>query len=56
MHNLRRTVLPYGEVLTVAGSGSTNGLQCTVDEQTGVTCTDQVGHGFTVSGDDFDLR
>lgn len=49
-------VLPYGEVLTVAGSGSTNGLQCTVDEQTGVTCTDQVGHGFTVSGDDFDLR
>ena len=45
-----------GEVLTVAGSGSTNGLRCTVDEQTGVTCTDQVGHGFTVSDDDFDLR
>ena len=48
--------LPYGEVLTVAGSGSTNGLQCSVDEQTGVTCTDQVGHGFTVSDEDFDLR
>ncbi|MCJ0894833.1 hypothetical protein [Rhodococcus sp. ARC_M5] len=48
--------LPYGEMLTVAGSGSTNGLRCTVDEQTGVTCTDQVGHGFTVSDEDFDLR
>ncbi|MDV6233935.1 hypothetical protein [Rhodococcus cercidiphylli] len=48
--------LPYGEVLTIPGSGSTNGLQCSVDEQTGVTCTDQVGHGFTVSDDDFDLR
>ncbi|MBY4040629.1 hypothetical protein HQO38_25440 [Rhodococcus fascians] len=48
--------LPYGEELTVAGSGSTNGLRCSVDEQTGVTCTDQVGHGFTVSDDDFDLR
>ncbi|CCQ15768.1 putative uncharacterized protein [Rhodococcus sp. AW25M09] len=48
--------LPYGEVLTVAGSGSTNGLQCSVDEQTGVTCTDQVGHGFTVSTRGFDLR
>ncbi len=48
--------LPYGEVLTVPGSGSTNGLQCSVDEQAGVTCTDQVGHGFTVSAEDFDLR
>uniref|UniRef100_UPI001F1B4238 hypothetical protein n=1 Tax=Rhodococcus sp. BS-15 TaxID=1304954 RepID=UPI001F1B4238 len=48
--------LPYGEVLTVPGSGSTNGLQCSIDEQTGVTCSDQVGHGFTVSDDDFDLR
>ncbi|MGV8875358.1 MAG: hypothetical protein ACOH2Q_22730 [Rhodococcus sp. (in: high G+C Gram-positive bacteria)] len=48
--------LPYGEVLTVAGSGSTNGLQCSVDEKTGVTCTDQVGHGFTVSAESFDLR
>ncbi|WP_230596360.1 MULTISPECIES: hypothetical protein [Rhodococcus] len=48
--------LPYGEELTVPGSGSTNGLRCSVDEQTGVTCTDQVGHGFTVSDDDFDLR
>ncbi|MDI9933592.1 hypothetical protein QM588_24520 [Rhodococcus sp. IEGM 1354] len=48
--------LPYGEELTVAGSGSTNGLRCSVDEQNGVTCTDQVGHGFTVSDDDFDLR
>ncbi|MFI8568914.1 hypothetical protein ACIGGF_20395 [Rhodococcus sp. NPDC078407] len=48
--------LPYGEVLTVPGSGSSNGLQCSVDEQAGVTCTDQVGHGFTVSTEDFDLR
>ncbi|WP_259468298.1 hypothetical protein [Rhodococcus sp. SBT000017] len=48
--------LPYGEVLTVPGSGSTNGLQCSIDEQTGVTCSDQVGHGFTVSDEDFDLR
>ncbi|OZD08695.1 hypothetical protein CH275_04375 [Rhodococcus sp. 06-235-1A] len=48
--------LPYGEVLTVPGSGSTNGLQCSIDEQAGVTCTDQVGHGFTVSAEDFDLR
>ncbi|WP_415977331.1 hypothetical protein [Rhodococcus sp. 077-4] len=48
--------LPYGEVLTVPGSGSTNGLRCSVDEQTGVTCTDQVGHGFTVSDESFDLR
>ncbi|TFI40586.1 hypothetical protein E4P29_23835 [Rhodococcus sp. 1R11] len=48
--------LPYGEELTVPGSGSTNGVRCSVDEQTGVTCTDQVGHGFTVSDDDFDLR
>ncbi|MCZ4522009.1 hypothetical protein O4220_26100 [Rhodococcus ruber] len=48
--------LPYGEVLTVPGSGSTNGLQCSVDEESGVTCTDQVGHGFTVSAEDFDLR
>lgn len=50
------TALPYGEVLTVPGSGSTNGLQCSVDEKTGVTCSDQVGHGFTVSNEDFDLR
>lgn len=48
--------LPYGEVLTIPGSGSTNGLQCSIDEQAGVTCTDQVGHGFTVSAEDFDLR
>lgn len=48
--------LPYGEVLTIPGSGSTNGLQCSVDEKAGVTCTDQVGHGFTVSAEDFDLR
>lgn len=50
------TALPYGQVLVVDGTGSSNGLRCSVDEHTGVTCTDQVGHGFTVSDEDFDLH
>lgn len=48
--------LPYDEVLSIPGSGSSNGLKCTVQEKTGVTCTDQVGHGFTVSDSAFELK
>ncbi|MDJ0395767.1 hypothetical protein QMK17_20810 [Rhodococcus sp. G-MC3] len=48
--------LPYGEVLTIPGSGSSNGLMCHVEEKTGVTCADQVGHGFTVSDGAFEAR
>ncbi|MHA4851182.1 hypothetical protein L1080_016765 [Rhodococcus sp. MSC1_016] len=37
------TVLPYGRSLRV------NDLTCHVEETTGVTCTSDVGHGFTLS-------
>lgn len=36
-------VLPYGSPLRVQG------FTCTVEEQSGVTCTSAAGHGFTVS-------
>lgn len=48
--------LPYGETLSIPGSGSSNGLTCRVDERAGVSCSDQVGHGFTVSDSAFELK
>lgn len=48
--------LPYGETLQIPGSGSSNGLICRVEEKTGVSCSDQVGHGFTVSDSAFQLE
>lgn len=48
--------LPYGETLSIPGSGSSNGLVCRVEEKTGVTCSDQVGHSFTVSDTAFELK
>ncbi len=48
--------LPYGENLSIPGSGSTNGLTCSVSKKAGVTCLDQVGHGFTVSDSAFELK
>ncbi|WP_174565480.1 hypothetical protein [Rhodococcoides yunnanense] len=48
--------LAYGETLSIPGSGSSNGLSCRVEESTGVTCLDQVGHGFTVSDSAFELK
>jgi hypothetical protein len=48
--------LAYGDTLAVPGSGESNGLSCRVDEKTGVTCRDQVGHGFTVSDSAFRLE
>ncbi|SNS85526.1 hypothetical protein [Rhodococcoides kyotonense] len=48
--------LDYGDTLSIPGSGESNGLYCRVDEKTGVTCRDQVGHGFTVSDSAFELK
>ncbi|KZF11524.1 hypothetical protein A2J03_19510 [Rhodococcus sp. EPR-157] len=48
--------LPYGETLSIPGSGSSNGVMCRVEEKTGVSCSDQVGHGFTVSDSAFELK
>lgn len=48
--------LPYGRTLAVPGSGRSNGLECRVEESSGVTCMDQVGHGFTVSDKAFELK
>lgn len=48
--------LPYDEVLAIPGSGSSNGVSCRVEEKTGVTCLDQVGHGFTVSDSAFEVK
>lgn len=48
--------LPYGLTLAVPGSGRSNGLECRVEESSGVTCLDQVGHGFTVSDKVFELK
>ncbi|MET4050625.1 MULTISPECIES: hypothetical protein [unclassified Rhodococcus (in: high G+C Gram-positive bacteria)] len=48
--------LPYGLTLAVPGSGRSNGLECRVEESSGVTCLDQVGHGFTVSDKAFELK
>lgn len=48
--------LPYGETLSIPGSGSSNGLTCRVEEMSGVSCSDQVGHGFTVSDSAFELK
>ncbi|WP_207890909.1 hypothetical protein [Rhodococcus sp. Eu-32] len=48
--------LAYGETLAVPGSGESNGLSCRVDEKAGVSCRDQVGHGFTVSDSAFRLE
>ena len=50
------TPLPYGETLSIPGSGTSNGITCRVDELAGVSCTDQVGHGFTVSDTAFELK
>ncbi|WP_176224989.1 hypothetical protein [Rhodococcus sp. 1168] len=48
--------LPYGLTLAIPGSGRSNGLECRVEESSGVTCLDQVGHGFTVSDKAFELN
>ncbi|QCB52148.1 hypothetical protein E5720_15450 [Rhodococcus sp. PAMC28707] len=48
--------LPYGLTLAIPGSGRSNGLECRVEESSGVTCLDQVGHGFTVSDKVFELK
>ncbi len=48
--------LPYGLTLAVPGSGRSNGLECRVEKSSGVTCLDQVGHGFTVSDSAFELK
>lgn len=48
--------LPYGEKLSIPGSGTTNGLTCSISPKAGVTCLDQVGHGFTVSDSAFELK
>lgn len=48
--------LPYGLPLAIPGSGRSNGLECRVEESSGVTCLDQVGHGFTVSDKAFELK
>ncbi|OZE97399.1 hypothetical protein [Rhodococcoides fascians] len=50
------TPLPYGETLSIPGSGTSNGITCRVDELAGVSCVDQVGHGFTVSDTAFELK